>query len=127
MAHPTGKGGKREDLGGLYFRSSMEANWARYLNWLVAQKQILGWEYEAEKFAFVGIQTGTRFYKPDFRVTNKNGSVEYHEVKGWMNPKSATQLKRMAKYHPTIKVIVVDATYYRSVARTVKGAIPGWE
>ncbi len=122
-----GKGGKRADLEGKYFRSMWEANWARYLNWLKARGEILSWEYESEEFAFPNIKRGTRFYKSDFKVTNKNGSVEYHEVKGWMSPQDRTRLKRMAKYHPAVKIIVVDGKYYRRVADMVAKCIPGWE
>ena len=33
-------GGKREDLGGLYVRSAWEANYCRYLSWLIEQGEI---------------------------------------------------------------------------------------
>lgn len=115
------------DLGGRYFRSSWEANWARYLNLLIAQKQVRSWEFEPEVFEFGGIKRGQRFYTPDFKVENQDGSVEFHEVKGWMDPKSATKLKRMAKYHPSVKVIVIDRAAYDEVARKLGGLIPNWE
>src|SRR5262245_10205744 len=38
-------GGRRPDLDDRYFRSSWEANYARYLNLLVKQGQIVSWEY----------------------------------------------------------------------------------
>lgn len=119
--------GKREDLGGLYVRSSWEANYARYLNWLVELGEIASWEYEPDTFWFEGIKRGTRSYTPDFKITNKNGTIEFHEVKGWMNPKSATQLKRMATYHPGVKIVLIDADAYRAIARDVSGFIPNWE
>ncbi len=122
-----GKGGKREDLENRYFRSSWEANWARYLNWLAKIQEIQGWRYEPETFEFVGIKRGSRFYTPDFRVVNKDGSVEYHEIKGYMDERSATKLKRMAKYYPAIKLILVDQAAYRAVARKVAGMVQGWE
>lgn len=122
-----GKGGKRADLGGLYVRSAWEANYARYLNWLVAQDVIKAWEYEPDTFWFLHIKRGTRSYTPDFKIHNNDGSVEYHEVKGWMTPKSKTQLKRMARYHPDVKVIIVDADAYRAIARQAKRLIPRWE
>jgi hypothetical protein len=125
--HPKGKGGKREDLGGLYVRSRWEANWARYLNWLVAQGQISRWEYEPDVFEFVGIRRGTRFYTPDFKVYNLDGTIEYHEVKGWLTPGSKTKLKRMAKYHPNVKVVLIEVTLYRSICKKMAPLIPCWE
>lgn len=122
-----GKGGKREDLGGLYVRSSWEANWARYLNFLVEHGAIRKWEYEPQTFEFVPIKKGMRFYTPDFRITNTNGSIEYHEVKGYMDDRSRTKLNRMAKYYPDIKVILVEKAEYDAVRKQVSGIIRGWE
>jgi hypothetical protein len=125
--HQKRNGGKRDDLGGLYVRSSWEANYARYLNWLVEQGQIAKWEYEPDVFEFVTVKKGSRFYVPDFKITNLDGSIEYHEVKGWMDPKSVTKLKRMAKYYPDIVLHVIDQDVYRAVAKTMKRVIPNWE
>lgn len=124
---PRGKGGKREDLGNLYVRSTWEANWARYLNWLVEAGQITKWEYEPDTFEFVGIKRGTRFYTPDFKVYEKNGDVEYHEVKGYMDDASRTRMRRMSKYHPTVKVKIIDREVYRAVSKKISAAIPHWE
>lgn len=117
-------GGYRADLG-RYFRSRWEANYARYLDWLQHQGVIRDWAYEPDTFEFP-VKRGTRFYTPDFRVTERDGRVVYLEVKGWMDPKSATQLKRMAKYYPAVRVIVVDQAAYRAVAQWQR-LIPGWE
>lgn len=120
-------GGKRDDLGGRYFRSSWEANWARYLNWLISVGEIKTWDYEVDTFEFPRIRRGTRFYTPDFKVVNNDDSIEYHEIKGWMDPKSNTRMKRMAKYYPHVKVILIDTDAYYATARTVRGFIPNWE
>lgn len=125
MAKTGSKGGYREDLK-LYVRSAWEANYARYLNWLQQTGNIASWEYEPCEFEFTKIKRGTRFYKPDFKVTDNNGSVEYHEVKGYMDSTSRTKLKRMAKYYPEVVVIVVDRDGYRAIARQMRG-LPGWE
>ncbi len=122
-----GRGGRREDLDGLYVRSSWEANYARYLNWLVEVGELLAWEYEPDTFAFVGIKRGTRFYTPDFKVFNKDGSVEYHEVKGYMDQPSRTKLKRMVKYYPDITVVLIDKDAYYEIAKQVRCLIPHWE
>ena len=121
------RSGRREDLDGLYVRSSWEANYARYSNWLIEQDEITSWEYEPDTFEFEAIKRGTRFYTPDFKIVNNDGSVEYHEIKGWMDPKSRTKLKRMAKYHPNIKVVLIDSGGYHAIARQIKNFIPRWE
>jgi hypothetical protein len=125
--HSRANGGKRADLGDRYFRSSWEANWARYLNWLVSLGEIVEWSYEPETFEFGGIKRGARFYTPDFCITEKSGEILYHEVKGWMDPRSATKLARMGRYHPNVRIIVVDRKAYQSVARKIGKALPGWE
>lgn len=122
-----GRGGKRADLADRYFRSSWEANWARYLNWLISLGEIKSWEYEVDTFEFMEIKRGARFYTPDFKVFARDGSFVYHEVKGWMDPTSKTKLKRMTKYYPEVKVILIDRPYYRDVAKKLFGVIPGWE
>jgi len=125
--YSNGKMGKREDLDGLFVRSSWEANYARYLNWLVDVGEINKWEYESDVFWFHKIKRGTRSYTPDFKVFLKNGDIEYHEVKGWMDPKSKTKLKRMEKYYPNIKIVLIDKKAYYSLQRDVKNFIDNWE
>jgi hypothetical protein len=121
-----GKGGKRADLGNRFFRSKMEANVARYLNWLIAQGQILSWLYEPPPFRFEGIKRGSIDYKPDFVVTRLNGSTYVIEVKGWMDTNSKTKLKRMAKYFPHVEIEILDKTRYAAISKWKK-LIPGWE
>lgn len=109
--------------GSHYFRSKWEANYALYLDWLIKQKQIHNWEYEAETFFFAAIKLGTRSYRPDFKVFNNNGSIEYHEVKGYMDAKSKTKLKRMKKYFPGVKVELIDKDRYSAILKQMKGLI----
>jgi hypothetical protein len=118
--------GVRSDLG-IYFRSAWEANFARYLNWLVSKGEISGWTYEPTTFWFEAIKRGVRSYKPDFGITPTEGEPYFIELKGWMDPRSRTKLKRMAKYHPKVRVDLVDEAAYRAIARTVSSLIPGWE
>ena len=117
------KGGKRKDLKNQYFRSAWEANIARYLNFLLKIKQIKSWEYEPDTFWFKKIKRGTRSYTPDFKI---NGDY-YIEVKGYMDDKSKTKLKRMAKYYPNIKIEILDETRYRKINKDFKHIIPFWE
>lgn len=122
-----GRGGERPDLDNIYFRSSWEANYARYLNWLKTRGEICSWEYEPECFEFVPIKKGTRFYAPDFRVINKNGSTEYHEVKGYMDDRSRVKINRMARFYPSVKLVLIDKYIYREISSMISEAIPEWE
>lgn len=119
------KRGFRKDIG-ISVRSRWEANTARYLNFLKRQKQIKDWEYECKTFEFP-IKRGTRFYTPDFKVVNLDNSVEWWEVKGWMDRKSKTKLKRMKKYYPDEKIIILGKDRYRTLSRQLCRIIPNWE
>lgn len=124
----TWKGGWRE-IGGIkkYYRSRWEANYARFLSWMESNGQISGWSHEPETFWFEGIKRGCVSYLPDFLVIKKDGSREYHEVKGWMDNRSKTKIRRMAKYFPKIRLIVVDSKAYGRLKNSVSRIVPGWE
>lgn len=120
--------GERQDIPGICFRSSWEANYARYLNWRIKLKDgVESWEYETETFWFDKIKRGCRSYKPDFKVFFSDGRVEYHEVKGWLYPRSKTALKRMRKYHPKVTVVLIDQSRYSALSKQLKSIIPNWE
>jgi hypothetical protein len=129
---PTGntysrtRSGKRADLGGLFVRSAWEANYARYLTWLVDHGEIAGWRYEPRTFEFP-VKRGNRTYTPDFEVTTTDGRIEWHEVKGWMDDPSRVKLKRFARYYPDETLVLIDAAAYRALARTAAPLIKGWE
>ncbi len=103
----------------IFFRSSWEANYALYLDFLIKQLQIRSWQFEVDTFWFEKIRRGVRSYKPDFKVMTMAGKIEYHEIKGWMDAKSKTKIKRMAKYYPNIKLIVVDQYSYKDIKNKV--------
>ncbi len=126
--HTTWKGGWRE-IGGFskYYRSRWEANYARYLEWLKNTKNIMFWEHEPKVFWFEGIKRGTVSYLPDFRIWENDGKEVYHEVKGWMDARSKTKIRRMKKYHPTVKLIIIGAKEYKSIASKVSSLIADWE
>lgn len=124
------KGGKREDLEGIYFRSRYEANYARYLNFLIknGDSDIEKWEFETDTFEFKKIKRGVRFYTPDFKVTFQDGHIEYHEVKGWDYSKGKTARKRMVKYYPHLKLILVGEEFFKAIqAQGFHILIPNWE
>ena len=126
-AYSRARRGRRDDLGDIFFRSAWEANYARFLNFLLRRGDISSWEYEPETFWFHEIQRGARTYLPDFKVVERSGHVYYVEVKGWMDAKSKTKLSRMAKYYPNVDLRLVDEGAYKEIARNLGGAIPGWE
>lgn len=110
-----------------YYRSRWEANYARYLEWLKSRGEIKDWQHEPETFWFDAIKRGVRSYLPDFRVWENEGTSRLHEVKGWMDARSKTTLKRMAKYHPQETIILIRERDYNAIARKVGGMIEGWE
>jgi hypothetical protein len=125
--YSRGNQGKRQDLNNMYVRSSWEANYARYLNFLQSKGEIFKWKYEADTFWFEKIKRGVRSYLPDFKIWDKQDSTPYYvEVKGWMDDKSKTKLKRMSKYYPSIKVIVFGVKEYKELTK-FEAIIPNWE
>lgn len=115
-------GGKRK-----FYRSRWESNYAKYLEWLKQKGQIQDWQHEPKTFWFEGIKRGCVSYLPDFCVTELNGKEVYHEVKGWMDDRSITKIKRMAKYHPNVTLVVIDSKAYKELAKKISFLIDGWE
>ena len=84
--------GKRTDLNNTFFRSSWEANLARYYNYANIQ-----WKYEPETFYFSGYKRGSISYTPDFYLPETN---QWIEVKGYFNSKDRTKIKRFKQQYP---------------------------
>ena len=124
----TWKSGWRE-IGGKkkFYRSRWEANYAMYLEWLKVKGEIKDWAHESKTFWFEGIKRGCMSYLPDFHVIENNGKESYHEVKGWMDDRSKTKIKRMAKYFPEISLVVIDSKAYKDLRKKVSCLIEGWE
>lgn len=114
-------GGKRN-----FYRSRWEYRFALYLEFMKKHGKIMDWEHEPETFYFEGIKRGTNNYKPDFRVTFPTGNTEWFEVKGYMDAKSKTKIKRMAKYHPQIVLRVIDGTWFKTNSLLLKKVLPNW-
>lgn len=128
QGYSRGSAGRCPELGPKYFRSSWERNYARYLNFLLEKGEIAKWEYEPDTFWFTAILRGVRSYKPDFKIWGRVDSAPYYvEIKGWMDAKSKTKLKRMKKYHPHIRVDVVEQKQMKALAQTIGPLLPGWE
>lgn len=110
-----------------YYRSRWEANYARYLEWLKCAGQIKNWAHEPKTFWFDQVKRGCRSYLPDFLVIENDEREVYHEVKGWMDARSLTKIKRMAKYFPDVRLTVIDSKHYRALDKQLKRLIPEWE
>lgn len=102
------------DIGGKKFfsRSSWEIRYAKYLEWLKRNNQIIDWNYETETFWFP-VKRGVTNYTPDFMVVNTDGTKSFHEVKGWMDAKSKTKLRRMAIHHRNVNMVVAGADWFK--------------
>ena len=129
-------GGRRPDLGEVYFRSSTEANYARFLNFCGVK-----WEYEPRDFYFEGIRRGCVSYTPDFWLPNEDRWIE---VKGWFDQKSVTKLDRFKRFFPdefkkltlvvmrkkgiTMAVSLgINYESYEEIGKKLGRVIPNWE
>lgn len=115
------KGGKRKDLNNIYFRSSWEANIARYYNYIGVE-----WQFEPKTFIFKNITRGSVSYTPDFYLPKED---KWIEVKGWMDGKSKTKLKRFAKQYPEEykKLKLITKKEYEEIKRKIAPFIKEWE
>jgi hypothetical protein len=86
--------GKRDDIvqngKAQFFRSSWEANVARWFN-----SRGRKWTYEPKVFFFEKVKHGTVSYCPDFLSDD-----EWIEIKGMLDGHSQTALRRFQKYYP---------------------------
>lgn len=114
-------GGKRN-----FYRSRWEYRYALYLEFMKKHKHIIDWEHEPKTFYFEGIKRGTTNYKPDFRVVFPSGNHEWVEVKGYMDSKSVTKIKRMAKYFPEEKLRVIGKEWFKANSPILKKVIANW-
>lgn len=114
-------------VGGKTFfaRSMWEYNIACYLEFLKTYKQIIDWEHEPETFWFHEIKRGVRSYLPDFKVTLLDGTVEFWEVKGFMDSRSKTKISRFAKYYPQYKLQIINKARYTQISDH-RALINGW-
>ena len=112
------RGNYENSKGTTYFRSKWEANYALYLDWLVKQKQIKDWEYEPKpRYEFISYEFSDKEkkfprvlslgYLPDFKVINNDDTFYLVEIKGYKQ--GMMKLKRMKKYHPQVKIELVEA------------------
>ncbi|MBX4188246.1 MAG: DUF1064 domain-containing protein [Candidatus Doudnabacteria bacterium] len=83
-------GAKGQTYDGLWYHSKKEAKYAEELDWLLKAKKIQSWERQVKIDITVNGKHICNYYC-DFKVINKDGDVEFHEVKGFAT--SEWQLK----------------------------------
>lgn len=110
-----------------YFKSKWEHRYALYLEFLKKNNQIFDWQYEPQTFWFNEIKRGCVSYKPDFRVINWDKKNHWVEVKGYMDSKSLTKIKRFRKYYPDEDLIVIDKKWFVQNNSKLRGLIKDWE
>ena len=115
-------GGKR-----VYFRSKWECNYGRYLQYLKEQGQIQDWEHEPKTFWFDKIKRGVKSYLPDFRVISSSGCDYWVEVKGFLDSRSKTKLKRFKAYFPDEKLELVTGAWFKENNNMMRALIKDWE
>lgn len=131
----TSKKGDRDIYGRIqFFRSSWEANYARILEVMKLQGLIKDWDFEPDIFWFNGIKRGCRTYTPDFKIWLLDKDIGedelpfyFVEIKGYMDSKSATKIKRFNSYFPEITLEVVCSKEYKELVKNYASVLPGWE
>lgn len=104
---------KRADLNNQFFRSSWEANIARFLNFLDIK-----WIYEPER---IPLANGTT-YLPDFFLPDLQC---YFEVKGWFkNVQWQEKVKLFSRSHD---IVVIDKQLYLAIERCFGKIVSNWE
>lgn len=111
----------------IYFKSGWETNYAHFLQFLKEKGVIQEWEYEPQAFIFEKIQSGTRKYIPDFKVTRPDGTHYWVEVKGYMDQKSKTKISRFRKYFSKEELVVVEKEWFRNHMRAFPVQTDHWE
>jgi len=126
----------REDLG-IEFKSSMEANYARFMEYLGVK-----WEYESEVFhfptkanlvyktnnskAFNQNPFGISGYVPDFKIS-AGRYIWYVEVKGYMDNISAEKIRLFHIFYPYLELNLVTPKEYRLIQKYYANKIRKWE
>lgn len=109
-----------------FARSKAEKRFGLYLNFLKQHANIKEFHHEPKTFWFDGIKRGCVSYKPDFLVEENDGTHWWAEVKGYMDAKSATKIKRFKKYFPEEELRIIDSNWVVKNSTKLKGLVKGW-
>lgn len=129
-----GRKGFRPDISSkIEFKSSWEANYARFLTQICRGVK---WEYEPKRFLFpieVTRRFGLSIYTPDFAISYKNNDISHYiEIKGCKNIQSLPAVAKqkaflLKKYYPRIKLYFVTGEEYKIIERLYAHRIENWE
>lgn len=108
-----GKKGVRKDLG-CYFRSTWEANYARYLNY-----RGIRFLYEPVRF-----KLGEYTYIPDFYLVDQN---QFVELKGVIIKKNMFKYRLLQQMFPKIKTKLIGPRIYGKLHKKYRHKIKHWE
>lgn len=113
----------------IFFRSSWEANYARYLQLRKERGEIKEWSHEPERFPFPFSRKceGCASYLPDFKIYNNDGTSYFVEVKGWMDKRSVLAIEKMKEFFPLVQVVVVCKDEYIELSKRYSNEIEAWE
>jgi len=89
------------------FRSSWEHRVAKMLEFMVDHHAIQKWTYEQKTFHFDQVKKGNMAYIPDFWVLFNDNTEAILEVKGYMDQRSGTKLKRFLQFYPDQNLILI--------------------
>jgi len=78
------------------YKNKTEDEYAERLFLLKLAGEIQGFDYEADRLK---IGAGA-WYTPDFRVVLADGTIEFHEVKGFWREAAKVRIKAAAHWHP---------------------------
>ena len=112
------KGGHRNDIDNIYFRSSWEANIAR-----VFKYKNIEFEFEEHRFELIvnGVET---VYIPDFFIKQSN---MYVEVKGYWREDAKIKFECFKNQYKDIKIMVIGPKEYKNIEKIYKNIIINWE
>ncbi|KKM75827.1 hypothetical protein LCGC14_1386370 [marine sediment metagenome] len=111
-----------DTIGGKHykFRSKLERNWAAYLQFLKESDEIYDWRFEQTRFTFPDEIRGVKEFLVDFDILHNDWTLEYYETKGWLQGRDVTKFKRVVKYRPEIKIVLVMATKQKKDASRIR-------
>lgn len=109
-----------------FFRSSWEANYARYLELKKGSGEIIDWRFEEKRFFGTEEWRGT-CYLPDFEIVHNDGKVELHEIKGWMDERSIKKIQMMQDCYPDANLVIIGAKELKDIKCSYHTVINDWE
>ncbi len=76
--------------------NKLEQAYAAHLTKQVEEGKILRWDFEPERLKLAC----ATYYSPDFRVIQLDGTIEFHETKGFWTDDARVKIKVAAALHP---------------------------